>query len=319
MNTRESASLLLSKRRLYFGAFIFIFCLSAFSFFSSSDAAADPVRSGEWRKDKIGWRYQNADSRFFTNEWQEIEGKWYFFGEDGYMASGRWVGDYYLGRDGAMLVNSTTPDGYRVDQNGKWIPSVPKAKDGYQYMDSEEFIRLLGYGFSRDEADLYLLLNAYREDMGLPKLSLSKSLTNVARTHVKDSNTYHPENQKDIRGMQANLHSWSYNGHWRGVNYTPDHHYAELMWSKPSEITSYTGNGYEISVWTSASYLSPSSALKSWQGSAGHNDVILGAGAWSDLKTVGIGIEGSYAHVWFGKDPDPAGYFMIRDYDVVYP
>lgn len=319
MKTRESESLFQRKLGLYFSAFIFIFCISAFSFFFPMKIFADSDSSGKWIRDKIGWRYQNADFRFPSNEWKEIEGKWYFFDQYSYMVSGKWVGDYYLGRDGAMLVNSATPDGYRVDQNGKWISSIPQARKGYQYINSEEFAELLIYGFSPEEADLYLLLNAYREDMGLPKLSLSKSLSIVARTHVKDSNTYHPENWKDIRGIQANLHSWSYNGNWKGVNYTPDHHYAELMWSKPSELTSYTGNGYEISVWTSSDYLSPGGALKSWQGSSGHNEVILGSGTWSDLKTVGIGIEGSYAHVWFGKDPDPAGYFTLTNYEVVYP
>ena len=29
---------------------------------------------------------------------------------------------YYVGYDGAMLVSTMTPDGYRVDYNGKWTP-----------------------------------------------------------------------------------------------------------------------------------------------------------------------------------------------------
>lgn len=28
---------------------------------------------------------------------------------------------YYVGADGALFVNGTTPDGYRVDANGVWI------------------------------------------------------------------------------------------------------------------------------------------------------------------------------------------------------
>ena len=28
---------------------------------------------------------------------------------------------YYFGTDGTMLINSVTPDGYQVGENGKWI------------------------------------------------------------------------------------------------------------------------------------------------------------------------------------------------------
>ena len=41
------------------------------------------------------------------------------------MAKSRWIQTngywYYVGADGALFVNGTTPDGYRVDANGVWI------------------------------------------------------------------------------------------------------------------------------------------------------------------------------------------------------
>ncbi len=52
-------------------------------------------------------------------------GVWYYFRGNGAMAKSAWVewkGEYYYcGADGKMLTSTTTPDGYRVDQNGKWI------------------------------------------------------------------------------------------------------------------------------------------------------------------------------------------------------
>lgn len=33
-------------------------------------------------------------------------------------ANGIW---YYLGQDGVMLTNTTTPDGYKVGADGAWI------------------------------------------------------------------------------------------------------------------------------------------------------------------------------------------------------
>ena len=33
-------------------------------------------------------------------------------------ANGKW---YYLGQDGAMLKNTVTPDGYKLDASGAWV------------------------------------------------------------------------------------------------------------------------------------------------------------------------------------------------------
>ena len=177
---------------------------------------------------------------------------------------------------------------------------------------------LKAMGVSEKEAKLYYIINAYRESKGLQKLSFSKSLTIIARTHVSDSNTYTPENQRDSRGMQGNLHSWSNHGNWTPVVYTSDHEYAANMWSKPRELTSYTGNGYEISSWSGGN-ITPEDALDLWKNSSGHNAVMTTQGNWSDLKTMGVAIDGKYAHVWFGSAADPAGYYDVANYQVLHP
>ena len=161
---------------------------------------------------------------------------------------------------------------------------------------------------TEQERELANLINAYRRSLNLPEFKISKSLTRVARYHVYDSNANHPKNQVDARGIQGNLHSWSDKGPWRPVVYTSDHMYAELLWSKPSELTAYTGSGYEISAWSNAG-ITPIRALVLWQNSAGHNAILTGEGVWSDLTVMGVGIYGQYAHVWFGEEPDPAGYY----------
>ena len=56
--------------------------------------------------------------------WLSLGSKWYFLNGDGAMAIG-WVQGadgkwYYLNQDGSMAVNTTTPDGYAVDQDGVW-------------------------------------------------------------------------------------------------------------------------------------------------------------------------------------------------------
>lgn len=93
---------------------------------------------------------------------------------------------------------------------------------------------------SDEETKLYDLIMEYRKANGLPNISISTSLTNVAQTHVKDLQNNHPENEP------CNMHSRSANGKWTPCCYTPDHAQAQCMWNKPRELTSYNGNGFEI-------------------------------------------------------------------------
>ena len=64
--------------------------------------------AGEWKTDAKGYWYAKDDGSYASSEWIADEGKWYYIGDDGYMVSNAWIGDYYVGTDGAMLVNTTT-------------------------------------------------------------------------------------------------------------------------------------------------------------------------------------------------------------------
>lgn len=372
----------------------------------------------QWKRNDKGWWYEEANGAYPTNQWKLINNKWYYFDNIGYMLENRWVGNYYVGADGAMLVSTSTPDGYYVDATGKWVEGIKRtvniskrssgssgggrssrsgggrssgrrssggsggsssgsgssggsggssssgssggssgsstvttntntdnagsntnanttggnhqvvtpnasnnnnantstntgntsvntqnnnlantgnntpstvvtpnasnnAANTVTQVSSEEtrvIDALKAMGVSEKEAKLYYIINAYRESQGLQKLSFSKSLTIVARTHVSDSNTYTPEKQRDSRGMQGNLHSWSNHGSWTPLVYTSDNQYAANMWSKPRELTSYTGNGYEISSWYSGN-ITPEDALDLWKNSSGHNAVMTTQGS----------------------------------------
>ena len=369
-------------------------CVLSVAAVSAALAVPAFADGAQWKRNDRGWWYEEANGAYPTNAWRLINGKWYYFDAIGYMAENRWIGNYYVGADGAMLAGTWTPDGYYVDASGKWVEGLRQpvveaepmrrassggsrstgrsgggsrsggrrrggsgggsttgttvtastqgeesgnssntavnSNTGVQnaantataaQTESEETrvtAALRAQGLTEKEAKLYYDINAYRESLGLQKLSFSKSLTTVARTHVADANAYNPKDQVDARGVQGNLHSWSSHGNWTPVVYTDDHMYASAMWSKPRELTSYQGNGYENSAWSSG-LLTPEKALNLWQHSAGHNAVMTTQGAWSGLKTMGVGIDGNYAFVWFGKDADPAGYYDVPDYQVLRP
>lgn len=77
--------------------------------------------AGQWQQNSTGWWYQEDNNSYPVNSWKELDGKWYYFNQDGYMVSNTWIGNYYLGSDGAMLTNTITPDGYKVGADGAWI------------------------------------------------------------------------------------------------------------------------------------------------------------------------------------------------------
>ena len=79
------------------------------------------ANEAQWKRNDKGWWYEEADGSYPTNQWRFINNKWYYFDNIGYMLENRWVGNYYVGADGAMWYNARTPDGYRVDGNGKWV------------------------------------------------------------------------------------------------------------------------------------------------------------------------------------------------------
>ena len=114
------------------------------------------LSGGQWVQDEKGWWYKRPDGSYPKNSWgyEAYNGKsyWYYFLDSGYMATGwvevngskyylfpnsdgwkgrmltgwQWINGncYYLDlqgqNEGALYRNTTTPDGFTVDQEGRW-------------------------------------------------------------------------------------------------------------------------------------------------------------------------------------------------------
>ena len=82
------------------------------------------MMSNGWLKLDGKWYYFRSGGQMATG-WIKDGGKWYYLTGSGAMAANKWVKSgsywYYLGSNGAMLTNTTTPDGYRVDSEGRWV------------------------------------------------------------------------------------------------------------------------------------------------------------------------------------------------------
>lgn len=55
---------------------------------------------GTWKSNGTGWWYEDGNW-YPTSEWLMIDGYWYYFKADGYMAANEYIDGYWLGSDGA--------------------------------------------------------------------------------------------------------------------------------------------------------------------------------------------------------------------------
>ena len=56
---------------------------------------------GSWKSNDKGWWYEDSSGWYPRNTWQKIDGQWYFFKANGYMAASEWYGGYWFGGSGA--------------------------------------------------------------------------------------------------------------------------------------------------------------------------------------------------------------------------
>lgn len=98
---------------------------------------------GSWIQSNGRWWFKHNDGSYTSNGWEKINRTWYRFDNSGWMQTG-WVKDgswyylqdsgamktgwmkvsgkwYYAYSSGALAINTTTPDGYRVNANGEWV------------------------------------------------------------------------------------------------------------------------------------------------------------------------------------------------------
>lgn len=126
----------------------------------TEDEDSDEERGGRWLKNKNGWWYQENNNTWPYHTWRNIEGKWYYFTDSGYMATG-WLWDsslqswFFLEGDGSMAMGwrqmngrwyymNTVPDGTRGAMftgwhriKGKWyyFETVPGSDQGTMYVN----------------------------------------------------------------------------------------------------------------------------------------------------------------------------------------
>lgn len=85
---------------------------------------ADSYMRTGWNQIAEKWYYLMPVAGEMKTGWLQDVDSWYYLDETGARKTG-WLQDgtkwYYLNQDGKMAVNTTTPDGYKIDGSGAWV------------------------------------------------------------------------------------------------------------------------------------------------------------------------------------------------------
>ena len=98
----------------------------------------EKIQAG-WVQEGSKWKYRNPDGSFLAETWKQIDGQWYYFNEDTYMATG-WLLDgktwYYLKASGAMatgwLLDGNT--WYYLKANGAMVTGWLQLGETWYYL-----------------------------------------------------------------------------------------------------------------------------------------------------------------------------------------
>ncbi|OOM77603.1 immunoglobulin-like domain-containing protein [Clostridium sp. BL-8] len=75
-----------------------------------------PIKANaEWKQDSNGW--WNTEGSSWSVGWKEIDGKWYYFRQDGYMAHDTVIDGYELGSDGVWIQAASHSKNVAANEN----------------------------------------------------------------------------------------------------------------------------------------------------------------------------------------------------------
>ena len=93
----------------------------------------------QWKSNATGWWVEDTSGWYPADQWQKIDGIWYYFKPDGYMAANEYYKGYWFNSDGSwddkyLLSWKSNSTGWWVEDISGWWPSSSWLKiDGYWY------------------------------------------------------------------------------------------------------------------------------------------------------------------------------------------
>ena len=105
-----------------------------------------------WKNNSTGWWIEDTFNWYPKNQWQKIDGVWYFFKPDGYMAANEYYNGYWFNNDGSWdsqyyLTWKSNSTGWWVEDKSGWWPANQWLKiDGnWYYFNSSGYMATSTY------------------------------------------------------------------------------------------------------------------------------------------------------------------------------
>jgi FOG: Glucan-binding domain (YG repeat) len=170
---------------------------------------SNPIRANaEWKQDANGW--WNTEGNSLSVGWKEIDGKWYYFEDNGYMA------------------HDTTVDGYKLGSDGAWIQSdISTSKVNKSDIDQDNE--------NSFNVDVSIKYNVYLDDK---VKGTDANIIRAARKALFDNNCYFAKYQH-YNGYSVNADILIFN-----VKETGTDEWEVDFYSKGIEEKEYDKNGY---------------------------------------------------------------------------
>ncbi|MBQ3543807.1 MAG: Ig-like domain-containing protein [Lachnospiraceae bacterium] len=84
---------------------------------------SNKVKLTGWQEEDGKWYYYDNDGVVAKSQWKKVGNKYYYFDTEGVMQSSKWINNkYYVKSNGVMAVSEFVDNGrYYVDANGVWV------------------------------------------------------------------------------------------------------------------------------------------------------------------------------------------------------
>ena len=96
----------------------------------------DYAAKGSWKQNETGWWFEDSSGWYPVSSWQKIDGLWYYFRAEGYMAASEWIDDYWLDSDGACRY--VPRGGWRRNKAGWWYEDTSGWQPVSQWLSINE-------------------------------------------------------------------------------------------------------------------------------------------------------------------------------------
>lgn len=97
-----------------------------------------------WRKNRTGWWYGLGGGEYYRNTWKKIDGKWYYFNAEGYMAANEFVQGWWIEKNGEQ--KDPIRYSWHKTKNGWWYG----VKGGWYAKGKSYVIDGVKYTFTRN-------------------------------------------------------------------------------------------------------------------------------------------------------------------------